>query len=174
MTTYSTSSPVLFIIYNRPETTRQTFEAIKNVQPQRLYIAADGPKTNKDIPLCAETKEILQSINWLCDIKTLFRENNLGCKKAVSSAISWFFDQEEMGIILEDDCLPAVDFFIFCDEMLQKYKDKDEISIISGCNFQHGKKRGDFSYYFSHLTHIWGWASWRRVWNDYSLNMDGY
>ena len=111
----SVSIPVLFVIFNRPDTTRQVFEAIRNVRPPKLYVAADGPRKSfpADANKVEEVRRIATQIDWPCEVKTLFREENIGCKMAVSESISWFFDNEEMGIILEDDCLPHHDFFHF-------------------------------------------------------------
>ena len=168
-----TKSAVLFLVFNRPDTTKKVFEAIKAVKPPRLYIAADGPRINRlgELEKVKSVREIVSKIDWDCEVKTLFREENLGCKYAVSSAITWFFDHEEQGIILEDDCLPNSDFFWFCDEMLYRYKENDNIWVITGNNFQNGVVRGDGSYYFSRYVHIWGWASWRRAWNNADMNI---
>ncbi|RWY55788.1 nucleotide-diphospho-sugar transferase [Mucilaginibacter gilvus] len=173
---YQTKSAVLFIIFNRPGVTGQVFDKIKEARPPRLYIAADGARSNHDgeTALCRETREVVGKIDWLCDVKTLFRTDNLGCKEAVSSAVTWFFQQEEEGIILEDDCLPANSFFEFCDELLELYRYDTRIRHITGCNLQQGKKWGAASYYFSNITHIWGWAGWRRVWKDYDKNLSRY
>jgi len=173
---YKTQSAVLFIVFNRPDTTQQVFEQIKNAQPARLYIAADGPRSHKngEDELCEQVRNIAQQVDWPCKVKTLFRDNNLGCKEAVSSGIDWFFEHEEEGIILEDDCLPANSFFSFCDEMLEKYRHDTRVRHICGCNLQQGNKRGDASYYFSNLTLVWGWAGWRRVWNDYDKTLAKY
>jgi hypothetical protein len=170
---HQTTSPVLFIIYNRPDLTKLVFAEIRKAKPEKLYIAADGPSAKKvnDLSLCNEARAIVNEVDWECDIKTFFRDENAGCKVAVSSAISWFFEQEEMGIVLEDDCLPDNSFFTFCDTLLAKYKDDTRIRLISGCNLQHGQIHGEASYYFSNLTHVWGWASWRRVWKDYSVDI---
>lgn len=169
---YQVKSPILFLIFNRPKETQILFNAIKEVKPKKLYVAADGPRNNgKDEMLCEEVKDILNQIDWDCELITLFRKENLGCGKAVSSAITWFFDHETEGVILEDDCLPSKDFFRFTDEMLAKYRNDDRIGHICGCNFQDGIKRGDGDYYFSKLTHVWGWASWRRVWDKYDYLM---
>lgn len=161
---------VLFLVFNRPDTTKQVFETIRQATPPRLYIGADGPRKEKE----GETEKIqavrdyiLANIDWKCDVKTLFRDSNLGCKRAVSEAITWFFDNEEQGIILEDDCLPHPDFFPFCQELLGRYKDDERVSLITGNNFQNGIKRGKGSYYFSKYNHCWGWASWRRSWKLY-------
>lgn len=176
MENYSTQSPVLFLIFNRPDVTAVVFEAIKAARPSRLYIAADGPRTDRpaDSELCRQTLEVVKDVSWSCEVKTLHRETNLGCKNAVSSAIDWFFENEEEGIILEDDCLPAPDFFYFCDAMLEKYRHDTRIRHITGSNFQFGKKYGDASYYFANQTYVWGWASWRRVWMDYDQTLSAY
>jgi len=173
---YQTQSAVLFIIFNRPDTTQQVFEQIKAARPARLYVAADGPRQNvqDDVTHCKQARDIATVIDWDCELKTLFKEKNAGCKEAVSSALTWFFDNEEEGIILEDDCLPANSFFRFCDVLLDKYRLDTRIRHISGANFQHGKKWGDATYYFSNITHVWGWASWRRVWKDYDKELSRY
>lgn len=163
------SKAVLFLVFNRPDTTARVFDAIRRAQPPRLYIAADGPRINKlgEDRKVAEVKQIISQVDWPCEVKTLYREWNLGCKVAVSEAITWFFDQEEEGIILEDDCLPHPSFFRYCEELLDRYKDDGRVALISGDNFQFGKRRGEASYYFSRYNHIWGWASWRRAWKYY-------
>lgn len=176
MQTYHTKSPVLFLIFSRPDTTTAVFEQIRLAKPSRLYIAADGAR--KDRPeeeqLCKETLLIVSHIDWPCQVKTLYRDTNLGCKNAVSSAIDWFFEQEEEGIILEDDCLPAIDFFSYCDELLEKYRFDTRIRHIAGSNLQLGRQWGEASYYFARQTHVWGWASWRRVWKDYDKTLSSF
>ena len=160
------STPVLFLIFNRPDTTQQVFSAIKKAQPSRLYIAADGPRSEypDESNHCELARTIATNVDWDCEVKTLFRDQNLGCRLAVCQAIDWFFDQEPEGIILEDDCLPDQSFFWFCQELLERYRDDTRIMHIGGTNFQFGKKRTDDSYYFSRYGHVWGWASWRRAW----------
>ncbi|MCG9793931.1 glycosyltransferase family protein [Flavobacterium algicola] len=171
---YQVTSPILFLIFNRPKETTVLFNAIKAVKPKKLYVAADGPRNNgKDDASCKETRAIINQVDWDCEVITLFREQNLGCGKAVSGAITWFFENEEEGIILEDDCLPSDDFFRFVDAMLIKYRVDDRIGHICGCNFQDGIKRSNADYYYSKLTHVWGWASWRRVWSGYDFKMNG-
>jgi hypothetical protein len=167
------SSPILLLIFNRPQVTQQVFNKIKEVKPQYLYVAADGPRANvpHEAAICEETRKIIDQVDWECEVKTLFRDKNLGCGFAVCSAISWFFDQVEEGIVLEDDCLPNASFFPFCSELLQKYRDDDKIFLISGTNMQNGIKRSDDSYYFSQYPITWGWASWRRAWKRFSYNI---
>lgn len=169
-------SPILLLIFNRPDTTSKVFEAIRKAQPPRLYIAADGPRVDKagEVKKCAETRAAVQTIDWPCEVKLLFREQNLGCQVAVSSAIDWFFAQEEKGIVLEDDCLADVTFFDFCDQMLERYKEDERVMHVSGNNFQFGAKRGEASYYFSNYAHCWGWASWRRAWKHFDREMPLY
>jgi hypothetical protein len=168
-------TPILFIIFNRPDTTERVFEEIKKQRPQYLYIAADGPRINKEgeAEKCEQTRKILEKIDWDCEVKTLFRENNHGCKNAVSSAITWFFENVEEGIILEDDCLPSQSFFKYCEEILEKYRHDERIMHISGEN-PVSKEFGDGSYYFTKTAHIWGWASWRRAWKLYDVEMKSY
>ena len=141
---------VLFLIFNRPDTTKQVFEAIRKSKPPRLYVAADGPRTDKsgEAEKVEQVRRIAMQVDWNCEVKTLFREENLGCGKAVSSAITWFFKNEEEGIILEDDCLPNQSFFWFCEELLERYRDDMRIMAVSGDNFQKGLARNEFIYYF--------------------------
>ncbi len=165
---------VLFLVFNRLDTTKQVFEAIRKAKPPRFYIAADGPRKNKegeDKKVQAVRKYIMSNIDWDCEVKTLFREKNLGCKYAVSSAIDWFFENEEMGIILEDDCLPSQSFFWFCEELLKRYKDDERIFLISGYNKQNKWEQDINDYFFSHFGGIWGWASWQRAWKHNDIKM---
>lgn len=168
------NTPILMLVFNRPDETQQVFNAIKQIKPAKLYVAADGPRENRisDRELSTKTREIFKQIDWQCELKTLYREKNMGCGPAVSSAITWFFENEEMGIILEDDCVPDVTFFSFCETLLAKYKDNNEIMHIGGSNFQQGIKRGEASYYFSLFSHVWGWATWRRAWAHYDFNLN--
>jgi hypothetical protein len=151
-------TPILFVIFNRPEVTRRVFAKIREVKPKFLYIAADGPRPGKidEDKECEATRNIIHQIDWDCEVSTLFQENNLGCREAVSSAISWFFDNVEAGIILEDDCLPARSFFFFCQELLQLYKDEECVMMISGDNLCPEGAESKYSYYFSRYGQIWG------------------
>lgn len=166
-------TPVLFLIFNRPDTTQRVFNAIKKAKPKQLFIAADGPRENVkgEKERCEQARKIIEQLDWDCEVKTLSRDKNLGCKIAVSSAIDWFFGNVEEGIILEDDCLPSQSFFWFCQEMLKYYKNDNSIMHITGSNSQFGKKIGDASYFFSKYGDIWGWATWRRVWKYYDVEM---
>jgi len=167
------NTPILLIIFNRPETTKKVFEIIRQARPEKLFIAADGPRDNRpgEKDLCEETRKIATQIDWDCEIKTLFRKENLGCKAGVSSAINWFFENVDEGIILEDDCVPDQSFFSFCEKMLGKYRDNPEIMHINGTNSQFGEKFGPYSYYFSHCPQVWGWATWKRAWSKYDIGM---
>lgn len=166
------NTPILFLVFNRPDTTARVFEAIAKQQPKYLYIAADGPRLNKagEAYLCEKVREIASNVTWPCEVKTLYRNENLGCKVAVSSAIDWFFSQVEEGIILEDDCLPHEDFFVFCEEMLKKYRHRYDVMHINGFLPVFQTNRPRFSNYIS----IWGWATWRRAWSLYDVNASYY
>ncbi|MHA1284911.1 MAG: nucleotide-diphospho-sugar transferase [Promethearchaeota archaeon] len=167
------NTPILFIIFNRPETTEIVFEKIASIKPKKLYIAADGPRQNipDDKEKCFKTRKIIERIDWDCHIKTKFNEINLGCGLNVSSAISWVLEQEERVIILEDDTVPALPFFYFCDELLEKYKDDTRIMHIAGSNLNEDFKWGNDSYFFSMYTPIWGWATWKRAWAEFDYYM---
>ncbi|MDL1966955.1 MAG: glycosyltransferase family 2 protein [Deltaproteobacteria bacterium] len=164
---------VLFLIFNRSDTTKQVFEAIRQAKPPRLYVAADGQRVDKpgEAEKCEEVRRIATQVDWDCEVKTLFRDKNLGCKYAVSGAIDWFFENEEEGIILEDDCLPSQSFFWFCEELLERYLGDERVMQICGSNFLNGWLRNDDSYYFSQYGPVWGWASWRRAWIYYDVDM---
>lgn len=168
-------TPILFIVFNRPDTTKRVFESIRKARPAKLYVAADGPRENKqEIERCDETRKIIGLIDWPCEVRTLFQDKNLGCKWGPITAIDWFFKNEEMGIILEDDCLPDPSFFSFCSELLDYYKDNEQVMHISGNNFQGGIKRGEASYYFSKYSHSWGWATRRRAWDKFHPALDNF
>lgn len=171
MQLFNKQTPVLFIIFNRPDTTEKVFEQIRKAQPKYLYIAADGPRNEAEKTLCNKTREVVSIIDWDCEVKHLYSDHNLGCGIAVSKGITWFFDNVEQGIVLEDDCLPSNSFWGFCSLMLEKYKNDDRIGHITGGNYQNNIKRGNGSYYFSALTNVWGWAGWRRIWKDYDIKM---
>lgn len=167
------NTPVLFLIFNRPDTTKQVFETIRKARPKQLFIAADGPRLNKpgEKEKVQTTREIVSNVDWDCDVKTLFRDKNLGCKIAPCSAIDWFFENVEEGIILEDDCLPDQSFFRFCEELLEKYRDDMRIGQICGFNPLIKSDIQNESYLFSKFGPTWGWASWRRAWNKYDVTI---
>ena len=167
MKTATAQAPVLFIIFNRPEQAKRVFEMIRKAQPAKLYVAADGPRKNgKDDQKCKETRAIVDLVDWDCEVKTLFREENVGCGLGPKTAIDWFFENEEEGIILEDE---------FCSELLERYRDNNQIMHIGGSNFQNGYiSDSDYSYYFSYFSHEWGWASWRRAWKNYDYECSSF
>lgn len=156
---------ILFLVFNRPHTTRLVFNMIRKVKPQRLYVAADGARASQESEIKrveAVRDYVMKNIDWKCEVKTLFRAKNLGCKQAISSAIDWFFDNEEEGIILEDDVVPKEEFFKFCEEGLKNWRSNESIAGIGGfvptargkpCLSVHGS--------------IWGWATWKRAWDNY-------
>jgi hypothetical protein len=166
--------PILFLIFNRPDLTRRVFDEIRLIKPRQLFIAADGNRKDHlgEEAVCIEARKITETIDWDCKVYRLYRDENLGCRIAVSSAITWFFKNVECGIILEDDCLPNRSFFYFCAELLERYKDSNEIGVISGSNHLPSNNNNSTSYYFSIYPHIWGWASWRRFWEQYDPDIE--
>ncbi len=168
-------TPVLFLIYNRPEESERVMKQIRKVKPKYLYIAGDGAKNNPNdiLGVHITRNNVLYLIDWDCEIKTLFRKENLGCKYAVSEAIDWFFNNVEQGIILEDDTLPDKSFFYFCEEMLKKYKNNKNIFHISGTNVD-GHSKKPYTYFYSKTSNVWGWATWRDRWEKYDVEMRDY
>lgn len=170
------SVPVLLIAFRRPDTTREVFESIRQAQPKRLYIAVDGPRPERpgEAELCEACRRIADDIDWACEVFTLFREKNRGCRRGVSEAINWFFEHESEGIILEDDCVPHPDFYRFADEMLSKYRYDPRVMAVTGDNFQYDM--GDYraSYYFTIFNHVWGWATWKRAWDLYDTELNSF
>lgn len=167
---YKITTPVAFIIFNRPDTTNRVFSEIARARPPKLLVISDGARTDRlgEAENVAATRAIIERVNWDCEVLTNYAESNLGCRDRVSSGIDWVFEQVDEAIILEDDCLPDPSFFRYCQELLERYRHDQRIGMISGDNFQFGRKRTDASYYFSRYTHIWGWASWRRAWQHYN------
>ena len=170
------NSPVLFVIFKRDDTTRRVFERIREAQPPRLYIAADGPREGHsgEHEACERTRQVVSNVDWPCKTYRLYRDQNMGCGRGMSSAISWFFEYEEQGIIIEDDILPHLDFFRYCDEMLDRYKDDERIQMVSGFNYFYDGYTSDVPYYLSTFASIWGWATWRRVWDTYQYDVNQY
>jgi hypothetical protein len=160
----SLTTPIVFLIFRRPDLTQKVLASIRQVRPRTLFVVADGPRTAEEAEQCAQTRALIERIDWQCDVYKNYAETNLGCKQRVSSGISWAFSHVEEAIILEDDCLPVPTFFGFCEILLNYYRDDERVWVISGNNFQDGIIRSPYSYYFSKYPHIWGWATWRRAW----------
>ena len=166
-------TPVVLIIFKRPDTTRKVFEVIREAKPEKLFVIADGPRSSKpdESSKCAEARAVIDSVDWNCEVHKDYSDIHLGCAKRVSSGLDWVFSLEEEVIILEDDCLPDPTFFGFCEENLEKYRNDCRIMSITGQNVQFGQKRGGYSYYFSHFMYCWGWASWKRAWNYFDFDL---
>jgi len=168
-------TPILFLIYNRPEYTKKVFNSIRDAKPNRLFIHADGPKKDKpeDVKLCERSREIVSNVDWDCEVKTLFRDKNLGCKLAESGGFNWFFENVDEGIIIEDDCLPNKSFFLYCEKLLKKYRDNEKVMMISGSNPATSVDI-DADYFFSIFYHSWGWATWKRAWEKYDITISDW
>lgn len=163
------NSPVAYIVFNRPEITRQSFAVIREQRPKQLFIIADGPRESheSDLVKCAEVRDIVDNVDWDCEVHHNYAEQNMGLKNRVSSGLDWVFNQVEEAMILEDDCIAHPDFFSFCNALLERYREENKVAVITGNNFQQGRWRGEASYYFSKYNHCWGWATWRRSWQKY-------
>ncbi|MEJ2452273.1 MAG: hypothetical protein P8047_16710 [Gammaproteobacteria bacterium] len=166
---YKTNSPVLIVVFNRPQQTKEVLDVLRDVAPKRLYVAADAPRPDRttEAEKCAKTLQIFENIDWPCEIFYKINNANMGSHTTIPAAIDWFFDNEEMGIVLEDDCVPNVSFFRYCDELLEKYRYDKRVMWINGSNVGYPGEIHDSSYYFSIYAISWGWASWRRAWSVY-------
>ncbi|MBJ6799234.1 glycosyltransferase family 2 protein [Geomonas propionica] len=165
---FTLTTPVVLLVFNRPETTARVFAAIRQARPPRLLIVADAARPGRadEAERCAEVRRIVAAVDWPCEVLRDYADVNLGCRRRVASGLDWVFDQVEQAIILEDDCLPDPSFFRFCQELLERYREDRQVGMISGDNFQFGRCFGGDSYYFSRYFHIWGWATWRDRWKD--------
>jgi hypothetical protein len=166
----SATPPVLIIAFNRPDSTRRVFAAVRAAKPAKLFLACDAPRPGKagEAERVAEVRALVEAVDWPCEVRTKFPESNLGCGLGVSSAITWFLGEAGEGIILEDDCLPTPAFFRFCATMLERHRHDDRVATITGSNMAPLAKPPG-SHGFSRITASWGWATWRRVWEGYRL-----
>ena len=169
------SIPILLIIFKRLDTTKKLLEKIRSIKPNQLFIAADGARLNiqnEQYDCDNVRKYVLDSLDWDCEVKTLFRNENLGCGRGVSSAITWFFDSVDCGIILEDDCIPSLSFFSYVEELLMKYKDDKTVWQICGHNTMGmNPQKNNSSYSFSAIEACWGWATWKDRWQQFSYDI---
>lgn len=169
-------TPVVFVIFNRPDLAATTFREIARARPSKLLVIADGPRSHvpgEDLR-CAETRKVLELIDWECELLTNFSNTNLGCKGRLSSGLNWAFEQVEEAIILEDDCVPDPSFFPYCEELLEKYRGDSRVMAIGGTNILGEAYYSPYSYFFSEVPMVWGWATWRRAWKHYDLNMNSW
>lgn len=175
-TNESFETPVLLVIFNRQELIDGLVSILREIKPKHLYIAADGPRPSvqEDLENCTKTRQIIDLIDWDCSVKTNFQDTNLGCGLGVSTAISWFFDNVKEGIIIEDDCRPDTSFFIYCQELLEHYRDDERMMAISGDNFGHKAPKSKHSYLFTYIPHVWGWATWKRAWDYFDLDVPNW
>lgn len=173
---FKLTTPVVFLIFNRPETTKKVFEQIRKAKPSKLFIIADGARSNVagEEKLCKEVKSIVENIDWDCIVYKDYATENLGCKDRPATGLKWVFQHTDKAIILEDDCLPHPSFFKYCQELLEYYKDDERVNIISGSNFFSQLSNKKQSYYFSIFHHFWGWATWKRSWYKYDIEMSNW
>jgi hypothetical protein len=161
------------LIYNRPELTRSAMERIRAARPPRLLVVADGPRTDRpeDFDQCARAREAAAEVDWPCEVDKNYASENLGCARRVSGGLDWAFSLVEEAIVLEDDCLPDETFFPYCQGLLARFRTDVRVMAVSGDNFQLGRRRTPYSYYFSRYPHCWGWATWRRAWEHFDFEM---
>ena len=161
------NTPVIFGVFNRPESTRRVFEAIAQAKPRQLFVFADGPRSTADAAQCAQTRAIVEQVDWVCDVHYHYSETNLGCRERFKSGLEWAFSEIDEAIVLEDDCVPDPTFFVFCQDMLERFRHDPRVMMVCGTNYLGHWKEDRQSYHFSHFGTVWGWASWKRAWALY-------
>jgi hypothetical protein len=173
MVDWSMKTPVVLIIFNRPAQTEKVFEAIRQAKPPKLLVIADGPRPNRpdDAKKCAAAREIIDRVDWDCEVLKNYSDSNLGCDPRIASGLNWVFETVEEAIILEDDCVPHPTFFPYCEELLERYRYDERVMNVSGQNVLFGRGSADYSYYFSCYTLCWGWATWRRAWQYFDVDV---
>ena len=169
-------TPIVLIIFRRPDKTLEIFEKIRQVKPSKLFVIADAPRPEKpdEYEKSEKSRAIIDTIDWDCEVFKNYADTNLGSFRRIPSGLDWVFSQVDEAIILEDDCLPDLTFFRFCEELLDYYRHDERIMTISGDNFQLGRQRTNESYYFSRYNHCWGWATWKRAWKYFDINMKAW
>lgn len=172
------TEPILVIGFNRPDLLAQVLQRLREVEASSIYLAVDGPRADRpdEAGRVQACRDLASSIDWPCEVHTLFQDVNLGCGLGVSTAITWFFSHVERGIILEDDIVADPSFFGFCTELLDRYEDDQRVFAVTGCNFvpPEGQTHPEDAYRFSRVAHIWGWATWKRSWDSYRLDIAGW
>ena len=169
-------TPVALIVFNRPEPTRRVFSAVAAARPSHLLLIADGPRADRagEVERCEIVRKIVTAVDWPCKVDTNFAAENMGCRRRVISGLDWVFSQVEEAIILEDDCIPDPSFFPFCSELLERYREKSQIGFIAGSNSLEKSFTFPYSYYYTQMTPIWGWATWRRAWREYDESISSW
>lgn len=166
-------TPVVLIIFRRPELTQQVFEQIAAAQPRQLFIIADGPRNPREAERCAAARAVVETIDWPCEVHRNYADENMGLRRRISSGMDWVFEHVECAIVLEDDCVPHPTFFRFCEKLLKYYAHDEQVMSITGDNFgyQRSPSNSRDSYFFTRYPHTWGWATWRRAWAKYDVTM---
>lgn len=168
------NTAVAFFVFNRPALTDRVFSQIKHAAPRQLFIIADGPRPEHpdDLMLCAAVLEIIKQVTWDCELHTVIRSENLGCRQSIAQGLDWVFTLTDRCIILEDDCLPEPSFFTFCESLLRQYENDLEVMTIGGCSPESDNTQHHASYYFSRYPNVWGWATWKRAWDLVDVQMN--
>ena len=168
------NTPVALIIFNRPDTTNQVLAEIAKAKPSKLYVIADGPREDhpEDVEKCSAAREVIEGVDWKCEVIKNYSDVNLGCGKRPATGISWVFDHVEEAIILEDDCVPHPTFLRFCEELLERFRYDERIMMIGGRSNLYDQERTQYSYYFSRLPSCWGWSTWRRAWRHHDMEIN--
>jgi Glycosyl transferase family 2 len=168
------NTAVILSVYNRPEFTGRVFESIARAKPRQLFVFADGPRSAADADQCAQARAVVENVDWACDVHYHYSETNLGARECYKSGVDWAFSEVDEGIVLDDDCVPDPTFFVFVQDMLERYRDDPRVMMVCGTNYLGHWKEHRQSYHFSHFGSVWGWASWKRAWSFYDASMSAW
>jgi hypothetical protein len=168
--------PILIIAFNRYLTTKKVLNSLRDIKPKKIYLSLDFPRVGNanDIEEQKKIMSLFEDIDWECEVNINKQKENQGCKYGPAKAIDWFFENEDKGIILEDDIVAKSFFFKYCEELLEKYEFDDRVGLICGTNFASNRDSIGGSYDFSYYNHIWGWATWKRAWVKNEIEMDSW
>ena len=168
------TAPVAMVFFNRPEQFQKIFEEVRKAQPTKLFLIQDGPRKNhpSDEVLIQSCRKIAENVDWECEVHRNYSDENLGCGTRVSSGLTWAFTYVDRLIIFEDDTLPSQSWFSFCEVILERYKSDERIGMITGVNHLGQYNKHKSSYFFATCGSIAGWATWKRVWDDYDYTLE--
>jgi hypothetical protein len=168
------STPVALSVFDRPETTRRVFMAIRRARPRQLFVFADGPRSGAEAARCSRARAVAERVDWPCEARYDYAESNLGARTRYTTGVDWVFSQVDEAIVLDDDCLPDPTFFPFCQAVLERYREDPRVMMICGTNYLERWKADQQSFHFSLFGGVWGWASWKRAWDLNDPAMDAW
>lgn len=166
--------PIIFMLFRRPVETQKVFDRIRQARPRQLFVVGDGARNPEEAQLVQATRRIVEQVDWECDVRTSYATENMGLSERFRTGLSWAFSMVDQAVILEDDCVPDLTFFRFCQELLVRFRENERVMAIGGVNFHSHRYCPPTSYYFARYSRIWGWATWARAWQHYDPAMTAF